>query len=118
MQSSRKWGMILAISLALYLATLAPAEPTAEGKGKAGPATGPLRVLKSNPRYFTDGSGKAIYLAGSHNWHNFQDNGHRLPESQDPPPIFDYDGYLDLLQKHNHNFFRLWRWEVPKWTDA
>jgi hypothetical protein len=87
-------------------------------KTKAESATGPLRVLKTNPRYFTDGSGKAIYLAGSHQWHNFQDNGHRLPEGTDPPPAFDFDGYLDFLQKHNHNFFRLWRWEVPKWTDA
>lgn len=81
------------------------------------PATGPLRVLKSNPRYFTDGSGKAVFLTGSHIWHNFQDNGHRLLEGQDPPPAFDYDAYLDFLQRHNHNFFRLWRWEAPKWTD-
>ena len=84
----------------------------------AAPATGPLRVLKSNPRYFTDGSGKAIYLAGTHIWHNFQDNGHRLPKTEDPPPAFDYSGYLDFLAAHNHNFFRLWRWEAPKWTDA
>ena len=32
----------------------------------AAPATGPLRVHPTNPRYFTDGSGKAIYLTGSH----------------------------------------------------
>ena len=32
------------------------------------PAKGPLRVLKANPRYFTDGSGKAVYLAGSSCW--------------------------------------------------
>src|SRR5437762_11730320 len=82
------------------------------------PATGPLRILKTNPRYFTDGSGKAILLVGSHNWHNFQDNGHRLPTSDDPPPAFDYQGYLDFLQRHNHNFFRLWRWEASKWNDA
>jgi hypothetical protein len=82
------------------------------------PATGPLRRLEANPRYFTDGSGKVVLLTGSHNWHNFQDNGHRLPESQDPPPAFDYDGYLDFLERHHHNFFRLWRWEAPKWTDA
>lgn len=83
------------------------------------PATGPLRVLKSNPRYFTDGSGKAIYLAGSHSWWNMQDNGIRLiqAENQDPPPIFDYTAHLDFLQSYNHNFFRLWRWEVPKWGE-
>ena len=36
---------------------------------------------------------------------------------QNPPPAFDYDGYLRFLEKHNHNFFRLWRWETTKWTD-
>jgi hypothetical protein len=51
---------------------------------QAGSDLGPLQVLSANPRYFTDGSGRAVYLAGSHNWHNFQDNGHRLPEGQDP----------------------------------
>ena len=35
----------------------------------------PLRVLSSNPRYFTDGSGKAVYLTGSHTWSNLQDSG-------------------------------------------
>src|SRR5438445_5068226 len=98
----------LVSSLVLFPATLAQAES---------PATGPLRVLKANPRYFTDGSGKAIYLAGSHNWHNFQDNGHRLQEGKDPPERFDYDTYLTFLHKHHHNFFRLWRWETPKWAD-
>src|ERR1700689_1311002 len=34
---------------------------------------GPLRVLKTNPRYFTDGSGKAILLTGSHTWNSLQD---------------------------------------------
>ena len=75
------------------------------------PATGPLRVLASNPRYFTDGSGRAIYLTGSHTWANFQDNG-----PTDPPPMFDYDAYLDSLVAWNHNFFRLWRWEQARYT--
>jgi hypothetical protein len=79
---------------------------------------GPLRVSNANPRYFTDASGRAVYLAGSHNWHNFQDNGHRLPQGQDPPPVFEYKSYLDFLQSHHHNFFRLWRWEAPQWTDV
>src|ERR1700722_1551908 len=82
-------------------------------------AKGPLRILDANPRFFTDGSGKAIYLAGSHTWWNFQDNGHRLiaAEGQDPPPVFDFNAYLDFLVAHHHNFFRLWRWEAPKWGD-
>jgi hypothetical protein len=82
------------------------------------PAAGPLRILESNPRWFTDGSGRAVYLAGSHIWQSLQDSGLIIPDAvSDPPPVFDYDGYLDLLERHNHNFFRLWRWEVTKWTD-
>ena len=29
---------------------------------------GPLRVHPANGRYFTDASGRAIYLTGSHTW--------------------------------------------------
>src|SRR5712691_2211255 len=90
----------------VIIASLRQATALPEATAQPGPATGPLRVLESNPRYFMDGSGKAIYLAGSHQWHNFQDNGHRLPQGKDPPEAFDYDGYLDFLQKHHHNFFR------------
>jgi len=79
------------------------------------PAKEPLRVLSSNPRYFTDGSGKAIYLAGCHTWRDFEDSGLRMMSArdQDPPPVFDFPAYLDFLVAHNHNFFRLWRWEAP-----
>jgi hypothetical protein len=36
----------------------------------------------------------------------------------DPPPQFDYDAYLAFLQQHNHNFVRLWTWELMKWTEG
>ena len=74
----------------------------------AAPATGPLRVLASNPRYFTDGSGKAIYLTGSHTWCNFA----TAQGKSDPPLAFDFNAYLDFLASHNHNFFRGWIWEL------
>ncbi len=76
------------------------------------PASGPLRVQPSNPRYVADGNGRAVYLTGSHTWSNFQDNG-----VVDPPPAFDYAAYLDFLQRHHHNFFRLWTWEEAKWAN-
>jgi len=53
----------------------------------------PLTVHPSNPRYFTDGSGKAVYLTGSHTWNNLQHN-------QGYPSV-DYDEYLDFLQEYN-----------------
>jgi hypothetical protein len=59
----------------------------------------------TNPHYFTDGSGHAIYLAGAHTWTNFQDKG-----TTDPPPAFDYGSYIKSLVSHNMNFFRLWEW--------
>jgi len=76
--------------------------------GTAAPrAGGPLRVHPDNPRYFTDGSGKAVYLTGSHTWNNFQHNG--------VYPRVEYREYLDFLAKHNHNFIRLWVWEQGGW---
>src|SRR5580698_566177 len=69
----------------------------------AGPAQGPLRTSTVNPRYFSDANGKIVYLAGSHTWSNFQDWGF-----SNPPPVFDYPGYLAFLHDHHLNFFRLW----------
>ena len=55
------------------------------------PATGPLRANPANPRYFTDGSGRAIFLTGSHTWANFQDFG--------PAPC----GAFRLPRLHRHD---------------
>jgi len=74
------------------------------------PATGPLRVHPTNGRYFTDGSGRAIYLTGSHTWNNLVDI-----DKADPPASFDFEGYLDFLQEYGHNFVRLWTWDSATW---
>jgi hypothetical protein len=84
---------------------------TMNSQDKRNPAIGPLRQHPDNPRYFTDGSKRAIYLTGSHTWANFQDQG-----AQDPPPIFDYNRYLDWMVSLNHNFIRLWVWEQARWA--
>jgi hypothetical protein len=79
-----------------------------------GPATGPLRVHPKNPRWFADGSGRAIVLVGSHTWANVQELG--MPGE----PPFDFDGYLAMLEANQHNFVRLWAWEHPwraSWTN-
>lgn len=108
----------LAISLALWGAIalsglIAPTTLLAQALPQ--PARGPLRVHPTNPRYFTDGSGKAIYLTGSHTWPSLQDMG-----ATNPPQPFDFDAYLDFLAKHGHNFIRLWRFEITeeKWNGA
>jgi hypothetical protein len=73
-------------------------------------ATKPLEISEVNPRYFTDGSGRAVYLTGSHTWSNLVDMG-----PQDPPEPFDFDVYLEWMDAYNHNFFRLWTWELVAW---
>jgi hypothetical protein len=78
-------------------------------------ATGPLRVFRTNPRYFTDGSGRAIFLTGSHVWDNLQDYTYATLPS--PPPM-DFGAYLSFLERNNHNFFRLWARETPIVKDA
>jgi Family of unknown function (DUF6298)/Protein of unknown function (DUF4038) len=73
----------------------------------AGVATGPLQVSQCNPRYFIDPDGRPVYLVGSHTWTNLQD---------DPSyPAFDFERYLALLERHGHNFIRLWTLESPSW---
>lgn len=71
-------------------------------------ASGPLRVHPTNPRYFADGQGRAVYLTGSHTWSSLQDSwtGSFV--------AFDFNAYLDMLQANGHNFIRLWRLELPE----
>jgi hypothetical protein len=63
---------------------------------------GPLKVHSSNPRYFMDGSGKAVYLTGSNLGWELQDDawGEKV--------TFDFASYLKFLTNHNHNLIRLW----------
>jgi hypothetical protein len=83
---------------------------------RAALAAGPLRVHPTNPRYFTDGtknadgSLKAVYLTGAHTWNNLVDMG-----KSDPPEPFDFEAYLDFLDRHSHNFIRLWTWDSVTW---
>lgn len=90
--------LVFATVLLAFLGGLLWVPPS--DKAGAAVATGPLRVLSSNPRYFTDDSGRAIYLTGSHTWNN-------LNEDPTIPPV-DYRAYLDFLHQYNHNFIRLW----------
>jgi hypothetical protein len=72
------------------------------------PITVPLKALASNPNYFTDGTGKAILLTGSHTWNTFQDWG--TDGSVQP---LDFTAFVDMLVHHRHNFILLWVTELP-----
>jgi hypothetical protein len=78
------------------------------------PARGPLRVSEVNPRYFTDGSGRAVYLAGAHDGWELQDYAWG---DQNPGVLFDWQGFLPFLEEYNHDVIRLWVVEHTKIRD-
>jgi hypothetical protein len=71
---------------------------------------GTLRVHPVNSRYFTDQSGDAIYLTGSHTWPSVMDmtgpSGKQTPED---------NSFLDWISGYGHNFTRLWVTEGDGW---
>src|SRR5918911_816851 len=85
----------LAVVFSLFYLNKEPQEARAQ-------ASGPLRILSSNPRYFTDGSGRAVYLTGSHTWNTIQHFSSRAL------PGGSFDGFLHWAKGFNHNFIRLW----------
>jgi hypothetical protein len=95
--------------------TFAPIEVARTDQAPAGavrvesaPITHPLRAHPTNPNYFADQSGKAVYLTGSHTWNDFQDWG-----TDDSPQPFDFAAYVKALIAHHHNFTLLWQTELP-----
>lgn len=102
--------LTLSLMVLANIVLVAACSSGVEASGRAA-ATGPLRPSISNPRYFTDGSQKAIYLTGSHTWANLQDIG-----TVDPPAKFDYTAFVNFMEAHGHNFMRMWAWEQAKWV--
>jgi hypothetical protein len=79
-----------------------------QGSALAASTMGPLRVSSSNPHYFVDPAGKAVYLSGSHSWNSFQDT------DQGPTPApADFNAYVQFLLAHGHNATILWRKDLP-----
>src|SRR6266540_3856099 len=69
---------------------------------------GPLMKNPQNPRYFTDQSGQAIYLTGSHTWAVMQE---MWPENE-PRHDMDYAGFLQMMADYGHNFLRFWQYSL------
>ena len=61
-------------------------------------AKGPLQVHPTNPRYFTNGSGQAILLTGSHTWGNLQDYTYEALPSPQPMDFSRVPGLLEAAQ--------------------
>jgi len=72
------------------------------------PITTPLKSFSTNPNYFTNETGRAIYLTGSHSWNTLQDWG----TNNSIQPL-DFNAFVELLVVHHHNFTLLWTTELP-----
>ncbi len=67
--------------------------------------TQPLTINLTNRRYFDDGTGKAVLLAGSHTWCGIQ-GVEDWCDTGDTPKYFS--DFLDYVKSYGHNFIRLW----------
>lgn len=70
-----------------------------------------LTISETNPRYFIDGNGNPVILAGIQTWNDIQDMG-----VGSPPPVFDHAAYLDFAQARGGNVLRVWAWEQSRWS--
>jgi chitodextrinase len=75
-------------------------------------ALGPLVRSAANSHYFVDPTGKAVLLAGSHTWDDFQDT-----DTSPSPAPFDFSIYVRFLSAHGHNVTILWRKDLPTYCN-
>jgi hypothetical protein len=109
---------LVGLGLALACALSSPAATTGGAPGKPRVLDRTLRVSAANPRYFTNGSGRAIYLTGSHVWWNLAGDETFDYCLRNPAAPFDYGSYLNELARYGHNFIRLWAYELMRWNSC
>ena len=85
-----------------------PSSPSGASARTSRPIRSPLRALATNPNYFADDTGKAIYLTGSHTWNSLQDWG-----TNDSIQALDFEAFVKMLVAHHHNLTLLWTTELP-----
>ena len=114
----RRFRRIWAARLGPALACIAVATGLAGGAFAKPAPDRTLRVLASNPRYFTNGSGRPVYLTGSHVWWNLAGDMTWDFCLRRPAVPFSYDSYLRELAGYGHNFIRLWAYGLTRWDSC
>jgi hypothetical protein len=71
-------------------------------------STGILRVHPNNPRYFTDDSGKAIYLGGHQVFVDLQDNTFDIGLTYNNQEKLDFSRHMEFMNARNLNYIRNW----------
>jgi hypothetical protein len=102
-------GLLNLVYRQIVVNTSAKATTTILPMETRSPAIGPLKVDPSNPRYFTNGNGKAILLAGSDYWNLWQDGGRT-----NPPPAFDYNAFIKFALNHGYDYIKSQTWEEAR----
>jgi hypothetical protein len=93
----------LAMVAGLVLVSVGVGDDRGQGRGDQPLRfAGPLAVHPRNPRYFTDGSGKAIYLGGHQVFTEIQDNAWTKPW------VLDWPRHLEFMKERNLNYLRNW----------
>ncbi|HYV96469.1 MAG TPA: DUF6298 domain-containing protein [Gemmatimonadaceae bacterium] len=106
-------GLVSALATGVTTIRATAGNGVASVSVNVGTPGGPLRPSAANSRYFTDNSGSAVYLSGSHTWNDLQDATNFVPFAP-----FNWQGFLDFLTTNHHNFTQLWTWENTVWPDA
>lgn len=71
-------------------------------------ANGLLKVHPINPLYFTDNTGKAIYLGGHQMFNDLQDNTFGKFVTYNNQSTLDWNWYIQFLKSRNLNYIRNW----------
>lgn len=71
-------------------------------------AVGVLKVHPDNPRWFADGSDRAIYLGGHQIFVDLQDNSYNKEFIRKGERILDWNEYVKFLKAQNFNYLRNW----------
>jgi len=79
-----------------------------KGPAAPRPASGPLRVHPKNPRYFADGTGRAVRLGGHQVFCDLQDNSFCKRTTYGNKRRLDWNWYLDFAQQRQLNYLRNW----------
>lgn len=97
--------LIILLSLIMTLAcSCSEGSSEKNDSGAFSSLAGPLKVHPSNPRYFTDDTGKVIFLSGFEFWDSLRLDGIKDPEG------LSWNEFLDAAEKYGINFVRLWIW--------
>jgi collagenase-like protein with putative collagen-binding domain len=113
-------GLIASVALGAVVGLVTLGGDSREAQARTAVGTrGPLHVLRSNPRYFADRTGRAVYLTGSHVWWNLVgSHTWRTDCKNGAVRPFAFDEYLRQLSANGDNITRLWTIEVPTWQEC